>query len=52
MRKDIRELRDFYEMPAGSLWITFAHGHLYWCQADQEVIPIENAPVDQPTRFR
>jgi len=28
--QDIRELRDFYELPAGSLWVTMARGHLWW----------------------
>jgi hypothetical protein len=31
--KDVRELRDFYELPDGTLFFTTAHGHLYWAIA-------------------
>lgn len=27
----------FYQEPADTLWITFAHGHLYWCRAQSGV---------------
>ncbi len=36
-RQDIRELRDFYELPDGTLFVTTAHGHLYWATAGGRV---------------
>lgn len=36
-----RELRDFYTLPASTLWITIARGRLWWTFAETEVIPIE-----------
>ena len=37
IQQDIRELRDFYELPAGSLWITMARGYLWWALAGDEI---------------
>lgn len=33
----VRELRDFYTQPETCLWITFAHGRLWWCFAASQV---------------
>ena len=35
--EDIRELRDFYELPHGSLWVTMTRGHLWWCLAGDRI---------------
>lgn len=40
----IRELRDFFTLPAGTLWVTFAHGHLWWTECEREVIDLRSAP--------
>lgn len=32
-----REIRDFYTLGPDCLWITFAHGHLWWTYAEPEV---------------
>jgi hypothetical protein len=34
---DLNQIRDFYELSSGDLWITFHGKHLYWCRADTEV---------------
>lgn len=34
----VREIREFYSLGAGCLWITFADGHLWWAFAEPEVI--------------
>jgi hypothetical protein len=36
-----RELRDFYTLPASTLWITIARGRLWWTFAEAEVVPIQ-----------
>lgn len=48
----IREIRDFYELGADTLWVTFAHGHLWWCLADQEVVPLSDEGPLRPARLR
>ncbi len=51
-RDDLRQLKDFYELPAGSLWISFAQGHLWWCMAADEIIASDMAGQEGPTRAR
>jgi hypothetical protein len=48
----VRELRDFYELDADALWVTFADGHLYWAFAEKDVLPIVDAGDSDPHRFR
>lgn len=36
-----QELRDFYTLPASTLWITIARGRLWWTFAEAEVTPTE-----------
>ncbi len=31
------QVRDFYHLPADTLWITFADGYMWWCFAEPEV---------------
>lgn len=47
--QDVRELKDFYELPVGTLWISFANGHLYWCQAGDGV---DKGQGNEPPRCR
>ena len=47
--QDIRELKDFYELPNGTMWITFANGHLYWCQSSDKM---EAGEGSAPPRYR
>lgn len=46
-KSDIRQIRDFYEQPATTLWITFYARQLWWCFADEEV-----RELDDGTRVR
>lgn len=39
-KKDLLEIRAFYELPNTTLWITFHNRLLYWCFADEEVIEL------------
>ena len=48
----VRELRDFYELGADALWVTFADGHLYWTFADVAVDPVVDAADNDPRRYR
>ncbi len=36
-KRHVNQIRDFYELPASSLWITIYDRFLYWCFADHEV---------------
>lgn len=36
----VRELRDFYTLPASALWITIGRGRLWWTFADRTVEPV------------
>jgi hypothetical protein len=48
----LRELRDFYELPADTLWVTMAEGHFWWAFAGGPVFELEwNVPGD-PARYR
>lgn len=48
----IRELRDFYELPHGTLWFTIADGRLRWAVADGPVEVAAGQEEGQPRRWR
>lgn len=35
--RDLNQIRDFYEQPEETIWITFRSGLMYWCNAYTEV---------------
>lgn len=39
---DVRQIRDFYEMPPDTLWFTFYGRVLWWCFAKPEVIELRD----------
>jgi hypothetical protein len=43
------QLRLFYESGEEVLWITFYQGHLYWCFATTEIIPLPDGSRIRPT---
>ena len=48
----VRELKDFYELPANTLWVTAAHGHFWWAFADGPAIEVKGRNSDEPARYR
>lgn len=36
--RDLNQIRDFYEQPEETIWITFRSGLMFWCNASSEVI--------------
>lgn len=48
----IRELQDFYSLPAEALWVTFADRHLHWTFAEPEVIAVDAPEPGSWHRFR
>lgn len=36
--RDLKQIRDFYELPENALWITFYLRKLYWCFAKKKVV--------------
>lgn len=46
-----RELKEFYGLPADTLWVTAVDGH-FWAFADGPVIETERANSDGPARYR
>jgi hypothetical protein len=49
----VRELRDFYELPDDTLWITLANGHLWWTFAEADVVRHARvSDADGPVRSR
>lgn len=48
----LREIRDFYELPQNTLWVTVADGHLWWCFAADRVEPALADVLEGPARFR
>jgi len=36
------QVRDFYQLSADTLWITFANGYMWWCFAESEVTFLGN----------
>lgn len=47
-----REVMEFYSQGSDCLWITFAHGHLWWAFADLEVIWLGPEEEGQGARMR
>jgi len=50
--QDVRELRDFYELPEDTLFVTIADGHLYWTFPEGPAVAIEAALPGQRSRYR
>jgi hypothetical protein len=48
----VRELRDYYDLGADCLWITFADGHLWWAFAATEVEWLGDRGERLPARQR
>ena len=46
----MRELRDFHALPAGTLWITFAEGRLWWALSEAEVECVADGEAGVVTR--
>jgi len=40
-RRDLNQIRDFYELSEDDLWITFYKRKMYWCHAKKEVKEID-----------
>ncbi|MEJ6534686.1 restriction endonuclease [Pseudoalteromonas lipolytica] len=40
-RRDLNQIRDFYELSESDLWITFYKRKMYWCHAKKEVTEID-----------
>ena len=51
-RDGVREIRDFYTLGAGCLWVTFADGHLWWAFAEPEVTWLGGDGEGQGVRMR
>ena len=48
----LRELREFYQLPEGTLWFTIADGRLRWALAGGPVQTAANQVSGQPQRWR
>jgi Restriction endonuclease len=48
----LRELREFYDLPADTLWVTAADGHFWWTFADGPVVGVAGENVNEPARYR
>jgi hypothetical protein len=48
----LRELKDFYDLPADTMWVTFADGHVWWAFAEDGVLPVGGAKESDPARYR
>jgi hypothetical protein len=48
----LRELREFYELPNDTLWVTCARGHFWWAFAEGGVVEIKHPLPDSPIRYR
>lgn len=48
----LREIRDFYELPEDTLWVTVADGHLWWAFAAADVQATTGDVFDGPARTR
>jgi hypothetical protein len=48
----LREIKEFYGLPADTLWVTAADGHFWWAFADGPVVEVEGDNSDQPARYR
>jgi hypothetical protein len=47
--RQTNQLQLFYKSDQTVLWITFYHGHLYWCFAKEEIIPQTDGSRIRPT---
>lgn len=41
-KRDIKQVRDFYELDSNTIWFTFYNRKLWWCFAQPEVIELED----------
>jgi len=48
----LRELKEFYDLPADTLWVTAADGHFWWAFADGPVMEVERDNLNEPARYR
>jgi hypothetical protein len=48
----LRELKEFYGLPANTLWVTAADGHFWWAFAEGPVVAAEQGNSDGPARYR
>jgi hypothetical protein len=48
----VRELKDFYQLPENTLWVTMADGHFWWAFAESPVVGVEHGNSDEPARYR
>jgi len=42
---DVNQIRDFYELPETTVWITFFKRRMYWCRAKSEIHQLEDGTV-------
>ena len=47
-----REIRDFYTLGSGYLWVTFADGHFWWAFADPKVVWLGTDDEKRGARMR
>lgn len=52
LSQGLRELRDFYELPDDTLWVTMADGHFWWAFAGGPVAELDEAGPGGAARFR
>jgi hypothetical protein len=48
----LRELKDFYDLPDDTLWVTMADGHFWWAFAEGPAVVVEPGNPDKPARYR
>ena len=48
----LRELKDFYQLPDDTLWVTMADGHFWWSFARGPVLELDRANIGEPARYR
>ena len=48
----LREMRDFYELPDGTLWVTFSGGSLWWTTSCGAVTDLRRTPGDHGAFMR
>jgi hypothetical protein len=48
----LRELKDFYDLPDDTLWVTMANGHFWWAFAEGPVVVVAPGNPDKPARYR
>ena len=50
--RGVTEIKEFYLLDEDTLWVTVAHGHLWWAFADGPVHPNEEVTSETPSRHR